>query len=498
MKYLAGIDVGTSGVKCILVREDGHLAASQMRSYPVYTPKDGWSEQDPADWWAGTCEAMKAAVEQSGVAATDIAGVSFSGQMHGLVALDKNDSVIRPAILWNDQRTEKECEEIIETAGGLDGLLPMTNNTMLTGYTGGKLLWLKKHEPENYARMKHFLMPKDYIRFLMTGRKCTEVSDASGVGLFDVEKRRFNTGLIERLGFSISVFPEVLESDDMAGRVTREAALLTGLPEGLPVYAGGGDAVIQTTGMGIVEEGRVGFIIGTSGVVSMSLDVFGRNNGGKVQYFCNNKGTWMALGCQLASGGSMEWFKNTFFSGMESPFKLIDREAAESPAGSNGVIFLPYLTGERAPHADPYARGVFYGLSVATSRGDIARAVMEGVVFGLREIYELMRSTRPGLTPTEVISSGGGAKSAVWRQIQADIMGLPVKTQRGAGEGGAYGAAVIAGVGAGVWSSVDEAAKMLTVETVTQPIPENVEVYDRIIRTYFGLYGDLKQRFRTV
>ena len=258
MKYLAGIDVGTSGVKCILVGEDGHLAASQTRAYPLYTPHDGWSEQDPADWWAGTCDAMKAAVEQSGVKPSDIVGLSFSGQMHGLVALDERDEVIRPAILWNDQRTDAECREIIDAAGGLDGLLAYTNNNMLTGYTGGKLLWLKKHEPENYARMKHFLMPKDYIRFLMTGRRCTDVSEASGTGLFDVKKREFSKKLIGLLGFDMAVFPEVLESDELAGHVTREAAKLTGLPEGLPVYAGGGDAVIQNTGMGIVEEGRIG------------------------------------------------------------------------------------------------------------------------------------------------------------------------------------------------------------------------------------------------
>lgn len=498
MKYLAGIDVGTSGVKCILVGEDGHLAASQTRAYPLYTPHNGWSEQDPADWWSGACEAMKAAVEQSGAGPSDIAGLSFSGQMHGLVALDERDEVIRPAILWNDQRTDAECRDIIDAAGGLDGLLAYTNNNMLTGYTGGKLLWLKKHEPENYARMKRFLMPKDYIRFLMTGRRCTDVSEASGTGLFDVKKREFSKPLIGLLGFDMAVFPEVLESDELAGHVTREAAKLTGLPEGLPVYAGGGDAVIQNTGMGIVEEGRIGFVIGTSGVVAMSLDAFGKNTGGKLQYFCNNKRTWMAFGCQLSSGGSLEWFRNTFFGGVDSPFAIINKEVSESRPGAGGVIFLPYLTGERAPHADPYARGVFCGLSVTTSRGDMARAVMEGVTFGLREIYEVMLSTRPGLKPTEVISSGGGAKSAVWRQIQADVMGVPVKTLRGAGEGGAYGAAVVAGVGAGVWRSVDEAAKLLTVETVTQPIPENVELYDRIIKTYSGLYQDLKQRFRTV
>jgi len=341
-------------------------------------------------------------------------------------------------------------------------------------------------------------MPKDYIRFLITGRRCTDVSEASGTGLFDVKKREFSKPLIGLLGFDMAVFPEVLESDELAGHVTREAAKLTGLPEGLPVYAGGGDAVIQNTGMGIVEEGRIGFVIGTSGVVAMSLDAFGKNTGGKLQYFCNNKRTWMAFGCQLSSGGSLEWFRNTFFGGVDSPFAIINKEVSESRPGAGGVIFLPYLTGERAPHADPYARGVFCGLSVTTSRGDMARAVMEGVTFGLREIYEVMLSTRPGLQPTEVISSGGGAKSAVWRQIQADVMGVPVKTLRGAGEGGAYGAAVVAGVGAGVWRSVDEAAKLLTVETVTQPIPENVELYDRIIKTYSGLYQDLKQRFRTM
>lgn len=495
MKYVAGIDVGTSGVKCIIVGEDGRVAASKTRAYPVSTPKPGWSEQNPADWWTGTCDAMKTAVAQSGVRAEDIVGVSYSGQMHGLVALDEDDNVIRPAILWNDQRTEKECEEIIAAAGGLDGLLSYTNNTMLTGYTGGKIVWLKKNEPENYAKMRHFMMPKDYIRFLMTGRKCTDVSDASGTGLFDVEKRVFSDPLISLLGLSKSVFPEALESDAVAGHMTKQAAALTGLPEGLPTYAGGGDAVIQTTGMGIVKEGTIGFIIGTSGVVSMALDGFGKNAGGKVQFFCNNdKNKWQAIGCQLSSGGSMEWFKNTFHE--NDSFKLIDAGAKESPAGSNGVIFLPYLTGERSPHADPYARGVFYGLSVTTNRGDMARAVMEGVVFGLREIYELILSAKPGMTPTYVVSSGGAAKSAVWRQIQADIMGLPVKTLIGAAEGGAYGAAVVAGVGAGIWRSIEHAAEMLTVETVTQPIPENVDKYNKMIKIYSGLYQDLKSRFR--
>ncbi len=497
MRYVAGIDVGTSGVKCIMVGEDGHVAASQTRTYPLSTPFEGWSEQNPADWWAGTCDAMKVAVAESGAAPSDIVGVSFSGQMHGLVALDADDNVIRPAILWNDQRTEKECEEIIAAAGGLEGLLSYTNNTMLTGYTGGKILWMRKHEPDNFARMRHFLMPKDYIRFKLSGEKCTEVSDASGTGFFNVEKRVFNFELIDLLGFDRSVFPKALESDELAGHVTKEAAALTGLPEGLAVYAGGGDAVIQTTGMGIVKEGTIGFIIGTSGVVSMALDGFGYNEGGRLQYFCNNdKNKWQAFGCQLSSGGSMEWFKNTFYGNVEDPFKHINAGAEASKAGANGVIFLPYLTGERAPHADPYARGVFYGLSITSNLGDMARAVMEGVVFGLRETYELILLAKPDMKPTEVVSSGGASKSRLWRQIQADIMGLPVKTLTGAAEGGAYGAAVVAGVGAGLWGSIEDAAQMLKVETVTEPIPENVEKYNKIIKTYSGLYQDLKQRFR--
>lgn len=496
MRYVAGIDVGTSGVKCIFVAEDGRVVSSKTVEYPLSNPKEGWSEQNPADWWDGTCRAMKAAVEKSGLKPGDIAGVSFSGQMHGLVALDEKDSVIRPAILWNDQRTGKECEEIIAAAGGLDGLLSYTNNTMLTGYTGGKILWLKKNEPDNFARMKLFLMPKDYIRFLLTGEKLTEVSDGSGTGLFDVKNRKFNFELIGKLGFPESVFPRVVESDEVAGYVTKEAAALTGLPEGAPVYAGGGDAVIQTIGMGIVKEGTIGLIIGTSGIVSMALDGFGVNTGGLVQFFCNNdKRKWQAFGCQLSSGGSMQWFKNTFYSG-ENPYREIDGSAEQSAPGAGGVVFLPYLTGERCPHADPYARGLFYGLSVTTTKGDMARAVMEGVVFGLREIYELILSSKPGMKPADVVSSGGGAKSRIWRQIQADIMGLPVKTLQGAAEGGAYGAAVVAGVGAGLWKDIEQAAQMLSVETVTQPNPENVERYNKIIKTYSGLYQDVKHRFK--
>lgn len=496
MKYIAGIDVGTSGVKCIIIDENGAVMASATENYPIIIPQDGWSEQDPSTWWEGTKKAMKLAVANSGVSNEDIIGLGFSGQMHGLVALDKADNVVRNAILWNDQRTQAECDEIIQKAGGLDGLLSYSNNTMLTGFTGGKLLWMKNNEPDNYKKTKIFFMPKDYIRFMFTNEKNTEVSDASGTGLFDVSKRQWSYDLIDKVGFDKSMFVKSIESDEVAGYISEEAASATGLKAGTKVYAGGGDAVIQSTGMGIVAEGTVGLIIGTSGVVAMSLDGFGENKGGKLQFFCNNASNkWSAFGCQLSSGGSLEWFKNTFYDNSKDPFGEINDGAAKSSVGANGVIFLPYLSGERCPHANPNARGVFYGLSLNHGKGDMARSVMEGVTFGLKEIYELIKEAKPDMQPKEIISSGGGSKSPLWRQIQADIFNLPVKTLTGAAEGGAYGAAIVAGVGAKIWANVEEASKALTEETVTLPIKENVAKYEEIIKTYKGLYLDLEKRF---
>ena len=496
MRYIAGIDVGTSGVKCIIIDENANVAASCTENYPLSTPQAGWSEQDPADWWAGSIKAMKQAAADCGADAGDIIALGFSGQMHGLVMLDDSDNVVRPAILWNDQRTQAECDEIIAAAGGLEGLLGYTNNNMLTGFTGGKIMWVKKNEPGNFAKMKSFLMPKDYIRFMMTGSKATDASEGSGTGLFDVEKREWNDELISTLGLDKAIFPKCYESDEIAGNITAEVAALTGLKQGTPVYAGGGDAVIQTTGMGIVAEGTVGLIIGTSGIVSMALDSFGKNEDGKLQFFCNNdKNKWQAFGCQLSSGGSLEWWKNEFYD-EDDPFKSINEQVEASPPGAKNTLFLPYLTGERAPYPDPDARGVFFGMSLLTQKGDMARAVMEGVTFGLRDIYELIKTATPSLKPAEVLSSGGASKSKVWRQIQADIFNLPVKTQTGAAEGGAYGAAVVAGVGAGVWTDIEDAAKALKDETLTQPIPENVAVYEKLYKTYRGLYADLKDRFK--
>jgi xylulokinase len=494
MKYLVGIDPGTSGVKCLVIDEEGKVVKSVTREYPLYTPKPAWSEQDPADWWKGTQEALKEML--SGIDKGKIAAVGFSGQMHGLVALDKDNKVIRNAILWNDQRTEAECEEIIAAAGGIDGLVSYTNNTMLTGYTGGKILWVKKNEPDNFAKIKKFVMPKDYIRLMLTGEIATDASEASGTGLFDVEKRKWAEELISKLDLPMDMFPRVYESDEVTGRVTKQAEELTGLPAGLPVYGGGGDAVIQNTGMGIVKEGTLGVVMGTSGVVATAMNSFGENKGGRLQFFCNNAANkWMAFGCQLSCAGSMEWFKNTFYTESNAPFVEINHGAEASPVGAGGVQFLPYLTGERSPYPDPDARGVFFGMSLLTKKGDLARAVMEGVVYGLKQIVDLILNTNPNLEFTEVILSGGAAKSELWKQIVADIFNLPVKILAGAAEGGAYGGAIVAGVGEGIWKSLDEVA-VHEVREVIDPVPENVEAYKKYMKVYDKLYYDLKDTFR--
>lgn len=495
MKYLMGIDVGTSGVKCLVADEAGKVLKSVTKTYPLHTPKPAWSEQDPADWWRGTKDAIREVL--SGVDKEKIVAVGLSGQMHGLVALDKDHRVVRNAILWNDQRTDEECRDIIEAAGGLDALVAYTNNTMVTGFTGSKLLWVRKNEPDNYARIAKFVMPKDYIRYCLTGELVTDASEASGTGLFDVQRREWSKELIEKIGLDEAIFPKVVESDERTGRVTEKAFEETGLPEGLPVYGGGGDAVIQNTGMGIVKEGTLGVVMGTSGVVATAMDSFGENKGGRLQFFCNNAdGKYMAFGCQLSCAGSMEWYKNTFYSESTQPFVEINEGAEASSVGANGVIFLPYLTGERCPYPDPDARGVFYGLSLLTNKGDMARAVMEGVTFGLYQMYELILKTNESLKIKEVILSGGGANSKLWKQIVADIFNLPVKILAGAAEGGAYGGALVAGVGEGIYESLEDAEKVHSVKEVVEPIAGNHTKYQKVKKIYDKLYYDLKDTFR--
>lgn len=498
-KLLIGLDVGTSGAKCIAADEDGRVLASSTQEYPLSTPKPGWAEQNPHDWFDGVVRGLRAILPQIDKSA--IVGLSFSGQMHGLVPLDKDGSVIRPAMLWCDQRTQAQCDRITEQAGGLSTLLTMTNNRMLTGYTGGKLLWLRDEEPENFARMTTFLCPKDYIRYRLCGEKAMDASEASGTGFFDTKNRRWCDRLIALAGLDRALFPEVHESTELAGHVTREAAELTGLPEGLNVYYGGGDAVIQTTGAGLVRPGILGVVIGTSGNVSMALDRYCDNPNGDLQMFCNNApGLWHAFGCPLTSGGAYRWYRDELCqhhvaaarqSG-RNVYDLMGEEAEQSQPGANGVIFTPYLTGERCPYPDPNARGMFYGLTLGTKRADITRSVMEGVTYSLKQVIDIMAS----FTPCEkVYTSGGGSVSPLWRQMQADVFDLPVYTMSAASEGGAYGAVMVAGVGAGIWKNLGEAISLLQVETETLPNPETQAVYRNAYAAYGEIYPALKPLF---
>ena len=497
-QYLIGLDIGTSGAKCIIADEAGTVVASSTQEYPLSTPKPGWAEQDPQDWWEAVVRGLRTILEKSKVDPSAIAGLSYSGQMHGLVALDAESRVIRPSILWCDQRTQAQCDWITEKAGGLEKLLTYTNNRMLTGYTGGKILWLRDEEPDNFAKMKTFVCPKDYIRFRMTGRLGIDVSDASGTGFFDVKNRRWSDELIEIAGLDKAVFPEVHESTELAGCVTREVAELTGLPEGLKCYYGGGDAVIQTTGAGLVKPGVLGVVIGTSGNVSMALDKYCDNPNGDLQLFCGNEpGLWLAFGCTLTAGGAYRWYKDELCKDesrraeaeKRNVFDVMGDDAADSVPGAHGVVFTPYLTGERCPYPDPNARGSFYGLTLGTKKSDITRSVMEGVTYSLRQLVDIMA----GFAPAEkVYTSGGGSVSALWRQMQADIFDLPVYTMSAASEGGAYGAVMVAGVGAGVWKDLGEAVGIIRPETETLPKPENQPAYQATYEIYGRLYHALK------
>ena len=495
-RLLLGLDVGTSAAKCIIMDEEGQVLCSSVQEYPLYTPQPGWAEQNPEDWWQAVLRGLREILPK--IPNENLTAGSFSGQMHGLVALDQKGEVIRPAFLWCDQRTDRECQRITELAGGLSGLLSYTNNRMLTGYTGGKILWLRDNEPENFARMKVFVCPKDYIRFRLTKSAAMDVSEASGTGFFNTRERRWSEELIRIAGLPREIFPETHESIEFAGGVTKEAAELTGLPEGLPLYFGGGDAVIQTTGSGLLRPGIIGAVIGTAGNVSMALDRFYDNPNGALQMFCNNEpGLWHAFGCNLTAGGAYRWYRDALseHSVLEAQrsgrnvYDIMGEEAAQSVPGAHGVVFNAYLTGERCPYPDPNARASFYGLSLQTTRADITRSVMEGVVYSMKKIVDIMCAFSPG---EKVIASGGGSVSPLWRQMMADIFDLPVLTVSGASEGGAYGAAMAAGVGAGVYKNLAEACQVIRVETETDPIPGNQAAYQDTFEIFSQIYPALK------
>ena len=504
MAYLLGVDIGTSGTKTILIDETGRVHARATLEYPLYAPKPQWSEQDPNDWWLATCGTIKQVLETAGIAPREVNGIGLSGQMHGSVFLDENGEVLRHALLWNDQRTQVECDWITETVGR-ERVVELISNPVLTGFTAGKIVWLRNHEPATYARVKKVLLPKDYIRYKLTGEYATEVSDASGTALFNVKKREWAEEMLDTVGIPRDWMPRCYESPEVSGRITAQAAALTGLAPGTPVVGGGGDQAAGAVGNGIVETGIVSSTVGTSGVVFAFSDQPVVDPALRLHTFCHAvPGKWHLMGVMLSAGGSLQWYRDAYCQPEKvvagalgrDPYELICAEAGRAPVGSEGVIFLPYLTGERTPYPDANARGVLFGLTRRSDRSHISRAILEGVAYGLRDSFAIMEEMQ--LPIRQVRASGGGAKSSIWRQIQTDVTGYTHVTIN-VDEGPALGVALLAGVGTGVYDSVEEACHAtIKVQDETYVCVPNHAAYNRFHAVYQSLYAHLKSDFSAI
>lgn len=501
MKYLLGIDIGTSGTKTVLFDRGGNPISSSTAEYPLYQPEIGWAEQDPLDWWKAVCITINQVIKDSNINPESISGIGLSGQMHGLVMLDGDGNVLRKSIIWCDQRTAKECVEITEKVGE-KRLIDITANPALTGFTASKILWVRNNEPEIYEKCRKILLPKDYIRYMLTGEFATEVSDASGMQLLDIRNRCWSKEVLNALDIPIEYLGDVHESIVVSGKVHKKAAQVTGLKENTPVVGGAGDQAAGAIGNGIIKSGQISSTIGTSGVVFAHLDEPIIDEKGRVHTFCHAvPGAWHMMGVTQGAGLSLKWFRDNFctneievakYMGID-PYVLMTKEAEKVPAGSRGVIYLPYLMGERTPHLNPKAKGVFFGLSAAHTKNEMLRAVIEGVSYSLLDCMEIIKDT--GMNPTNVMVSGGGGKSELWRQILADMFNCKVSTNKSS-EGPALGVALLAGVGTGVYKDINEACSIAISENSIQyPKEENSLVYKRYYEIYKKIYNDLKGTF---
>lgn len=492
MAFLLGIDVSTTATKALLINEAGVVVGVVSTAYPFETPRTGWTEQDPDLFWQGAIRSIRAVLDKSGAAGAEVLAIGLTGQMHGMILLDGEGEVIRPCILWNDQRTAAQCLEIAERAGAAR-VLEITGNPVLTGFTAPKILWTRENEPECYRRIARLLLPKDYVRYKLSGEFFTDVSDASGTSLLNVARRQWSDEMLGVLEIPRSWLPVVTESPAVSSFVGPAAALATGLLEGTPIIGGAGDQAAGAVGNGIVREGLVSVTLGTSGVVFAASEQYRIEREGRLHAFCHAlPGMWHLMGVTLSAAGSLQWHRDSFAP--ETSFDALVGEAAAAPAGSEGLLFLPYLTGERMPYPDPLARGAWVGLTVRHRRCHLTRAVLEGVAFSLKDGFVLMQEA--GLGGIEQVRvSGGGARSKLWRQILASVLECSLATVNTT-EGAAYGAALLAGVGTGAWTSVSEAAAA-TVELTGEerPNPEQTAVYRQLYPHYHALYSALKPTF---
>jgi xylulokinase len=496
--YVLGIDVGTGGTRALIVDEKGRIVAAATEEHePFASPKIGWAEQRPEDWWRAAGIAVRKALAQANLRADQISCVGFSGQMHGAVMLDAKGEVVRPALIWCDVRTEKQCKELNERIGA-ERLIQLTCNPALPNFTLTKFLWVRENEPENWKRVRSVMLPKDYVRFRLTGERAIDVADASGTLMLDVAKRRWSAQVLQAAEIDPSFLPEVFESPDVCGKVSATGAAATGLAAGTPVVAGAGDQAAGATGMGIVTPGAVSATIGTSGVVFAATDRPALDSRGRLHTFCHAvPGRWHVMGVTQAAGLSLRWFRDNFeSSGAQSaadPYEKLTAEAATAPPGADGLLWAPYLMGERTPHLDADARGALVGLTASHTRAHIVRAILEGVAFSLKDTFTIFDEMK---VPVKSIRlGGGGARSPLWRQIQADVYNHEVEIVE-AEEGAAYGAAILAGVGAKIWPSVDAACdSVVRVVHRVKPNPANAETMQKNYAAYRRIYPALKSIF---
>ncbi len=496
MSHYLGIDIGTSGTKTLLIRVDGTIVAEANAEYPMRQPRPGWTEQDPEDWWQATVKTVQSVMASSKLEPSEVKAIGLSGQMHGSVFLDKNNNVIRPALLWNDQRTAKECDEITSSAGGRSSLIKMVANPALTGFQAPKILWLRNNEKKNFDKLAKVLLPKDDVRRRLTGEFITEFSDASGTLLLDVIKRSWSKKLIGKLGLDLDLLPRVVESDEVTGTLTSEAAKLLGLTPQCKVVGGAGDCAAGAVGNGVVKQGVLSTSIGTSGVMFVHSDEPQYDTGGRLHTFCHAvNGKWHMMGVNLTSGGALQWWVDSVLQGLagidsSKRYEAATAEAEAAVAGSGGLLFLPYLNGERTPHADPDARGSFVGLNLTHTRGHLTRSVMEGITFALRDSLEIIESLN--VPVKQIRASGGGSKNPFWRQMQADVFGKKI-TRLEVEQGPAFGVALLAAVGDGAYKSIEAACSAtIKVAEETKPDKKATANYNRLFPIYRDLYGQVK------